>query len=417
MYKISNVKINGFWQRLKASCTFNNDVNIIIGRNGSGKTTFMDILHSILSVDIDGLNRNDFSSAEITLKDNEGEKVIKVQKIDSEERPIATIEYNIDGDIFNLKLISIDDRNISMVYRRKALEESSDLKEKLYNLVALSSLSVYRLRNYEDFELRDKSGFRNINSVDYKLSTLMQGLTKYQLELSQIARNIANELQKEVLTSILYNEEDVNDGYQFDFDKEKEKRDLISAYKQLNVSDSRITKKIIFHINKIDETLKQLKLAENSKELVDFRPIEALRKTQKIIKMSLKSEEDATLVFKPINNFLEILKNFIKDKSFVFENGELIIQNRHESIPVSNLSSGEKQLLIIFIETLLQKEKAYIFLTDEPELSLHIEWQRNIIPAVKALNPNAQIIAATHSPEVAAKYSQYILDMKGIIND
>ena len=55
-------------------------------------------------------------------------------------------------------------------------------------------------------------------------------------------------------------------------------------------------------------------------------------------------------------------------------------------------------------------------MTDEPELSLHISWQRKIIPAIKQLNPNAQIIAATHSPEVASKYRNSIYNMEEIIN-
>ncbi|MFM2545389.1 AAA family ATPase [Escherichia coli] len=96
--------------------------------------------------------------------------------------------------------------------------------------------------------------------------------------------------------------------------------------------------------------------------------------------------------------------------------GELIVKNNHGHIRQENLSSGEKQLLILFIETLLQREQQYIFITDEPELSLHIQWQRNIIPAIKKLNPNAQIIAATHSPEVASKYRDSIFNMEKLVN-
>ena len=63
----------------------------------------------------------------------------------------------------------------------------------------------------------------------------------------------------------------------------------------------------------------------------------------------------------------------------------------------------------------MQRNATNIFLTDEPELSLHIEWQRKIIPAIQKLNPNAQIIAATHSPEVASKYRDNIISMSKII--
>ncbi|EFB1895553.1 ATP-binding protein, partial [Escherichia coli] len=149
---------------------------------------------------------------------------------------------------------------------------------------------------------------------------------------------------------------------------------------------------------------------------VDYRSFEALRKTQRIIKMSLKSEEEIKNIFLPINLFLETLHEFITDKKFNFISGELVIENEHGPISHSNLSSGEKQLLILFIETLLQQNKPFIYLTDEPELSLHIAWQRKIIPAIKQLNPNAQIIAATHSPEVASKYRNAIFDMEKLVH-
>lgn len=85
-------------------------------------------------------------------------------------------------------------------------------------------------------------------------------------------------------------------------------------------------------------------------------------------------------------------------------------------MPISlfKLSSGEKQLLILLIETLLQRKERCIFLADEPEISLHIEWQREIISSVLALNPNAQIIVATHSPEIAGKHKSKIIKMNDI---
>ncbi|GCW57722.1 AAA family ATPase [Escherichia coli] len=81
MYKIQSVTINGFWQRLNCSCSFNDDVNIIIGRNGTGKTTFMNLLHSILSLDLDSINNADFNSAEIKLKDKKRQKQSKSKNL------------------------------------------------------------------------------------------------------------------------------------------------------------------------------------------------------------------------------------------------------------------------------------------------------------------------------------------------
>ena len=58
MFKLKTIKISGFWQAFGAAAEFKEDVNIIIGKNGSGKTTFMNIVHAVLAVDMDALFEN-----------------------------------------------------------------------------------------------------------------------------------------------------------------------------------------------------------------------------------------------------------------------------------------------------------------------------------------------------------------------
>jgi ABC-type glutathione transport system ATPase component len=151
-------------------------------------------------------------------------------------------------------------------------------------------------------------------------------------------------------------------------------------------------------------------------ESVDFdfiSPLERIKQTKKVVDMSLEAEEEEKEIFKQRNDFLAILKAFITDKEFEFNNGHLTVY-KNGSVPISKLSSGEKQLIILFAEALLQRQAPYIFIADEPELSLHVAWQREILPAIKQLNPNAQLIVATHSPEVAGKYSDKIIDMEDL---
>ena len=64
------------------------------------------------------------------------------------------------------------------------------------------------------------------------------------------------------------------------------------------------------------------------------------------------------------------------------------------------LSSGEKQMLVILLTTLVQDNRHYVLFMDEPEASLHIEWQQKLISMIKELNPNVQIVLTTHSPAV-----------------
>lgn len=420
MYKIESVSVEKFWQRYNANCNFNPDVNIIIGRNGTGKTTFMNVLQSVLEVDVDAINNTDFNSVEIKVRNGKSTKTIKAKKIEDQYSPFLVIEYQISSKKYKVRIISSDDRGMAAHYRRRAIEDSEEVRRELSRLVSLSSLSVYRLRSGEDLEVRGKHGIRAIAPVDYRLTQLLQNLTQYQLELSQEARDIATDLQKEVLASILYSKEDSDEtGYFLDFNKEQEKTNLTSAYQQLNAIDAKIRKKINFHVDAIDKTVTEINNKDEKKtiESIDFRSLEALRKTQKIMAMSLDSEKKTSEIYEPISLFTKILSEFITDKVFSFVNGQLKVSNAHDEIRYDALSSGEKQLLILFIETLLQRSESYVFLTDEPELSLHIAWQRKIIPAIKRLNPNAQVIAATHSPEVASKYKDSIFDMEKIIND
>ena len=64
------------------------------------------------------------------------------------------------------------------------------------------------------------------------------------------------------------------------------------------------------------------------------------------------------------------------------------------------LSSGEKQMIVILLTVLIQDNKPSILFMDEPEISLHLDWQRKLIQYIKELNPNVQIILATHSPGI-----------------
>ncbi len=367
---------------------------------------------------------NDFESVVVSLSDGKKKRTIKATKIDDDRSPFLVVEYQISRKKYLMRFVSTDDRRMAMHYRRRAQEESSEVRKVLSGLVSLSSLSVYRLRSSDDYEVRDRNGTRLVAPVDYRLNELMQRLTHYQLELSQRARSVSTKLQKDVLASILYGEEDSRGaGYQFDFDKEAEKRKLVSAYSQLNAIDSGVRKKINFHVDAIDEAISALaelregrsKERETGKK-VDFRSLEALRKSRKIIEMSLDAETEITRIFSQINKFLSIARTFIEEKQFDFEGGNLTVSTKQGGIELRDLSSGEKQLLILLTEALLQKETPCIFLADEPELSLHIEWQRMIIPAIMELNPNAQVIAATHSPEVASKFSDSIFDMEDLIN-
>lgn len=75
-----------------------------------------------------------------------------------------------------------------------------------------------------------------------------------------------------------------------------------------------------------------------------------------------------------------------------YQDGELLLPYK--------LSSGEKHMVLILLTALVEDNQHCILFMDEPEASLHIEWQQKLIGTIRKLNPNAQIILTTHSPAV-----------------
>ena len=69
-----------------------------------------------------------------------------------------------------------------------------------------------------------------------------------------------------------------------------------------------------------------------------------------------------------------------------------------EPIQLGSLSSGEKQIISIFSKLILNLDKKFLILIDEPELSLSLEWQQRLLPDMLKQNSCNQIIAITHSP-------------------
>jgi predicted ATP-binding protein involved in virulence len=100
--------------------------------------------------------------------------------------------------------------------------------------------------------------------------------------------------------------------------------------------------------------------------------------------------------------FQDIIDELFHDtgKTIVRTENEIRFSQIGEVIGPYQLSSGEKQMLAILLTVLVEDEQPYVLFMDEPEVSLHIEWQKRLIDLCLELNPNVQIILTTHSPAV-----------------
>ena len=100
--------------------------------------------------------------------------------------------------------------------------------------------------------------------------------------------------------------------------------------------------------------------------------------------------------------FQDIVDELFEDtgKHIIRTENELRFTQIGEVLLPYQLSSGEKQMLAILLTVLVEDNQPYVLFMDEPEVSLHIEWQKRLIDLVLELNPNVQIILTTHSPAV-----------------
>ncbi|ADV43282.1 AAA family ATPase [Bacteroides helcogenes] len=79
---------------------------------------------------------------------------------------------------------------------------------------------------------------------------------------------------------------------------------------------------------------------------------------------------------------------------------EIVFHQDGERLSPYKLSSGEKQMLVILLTVLVRDGGHCVLFMDEPEASLHIEWQQKLIGMIRELNPNVQLVLTTHSPAV-----------------
>ena len=104
----------------------------------------------------------------------------------------------------------------------------------------------------------------------------------------------------------------------------------------------------------------------------------------------------------PKKRFQDIVDDLFEEtgKKIVRTENEIRFSQIGETLLPYKLSSGEKQMLVILLTVLVEDHQNYVLFMDEPEVSLHIEWQKRLIELILELNPNVQIILTTHSPAV-----------------
>ena len=114
------------------------------------------------------------------------------------------------------------------------------------------------------------------------------------------------------------------------------------------------------------------------------------------------AQQKATRLSEPKKIFQDMMDSLFADtgKKIVRSENEIYFEQMGERLMPYQLSSGEKQILAILLTVLVEDNQNYVLFMDEPEVSMHVEWQKQLIDLILRLNPNVQVILTTHSPAV-----------------
>lgn len=423
MYLISTVSIDGFWDSYNFTVHIDKSVTFFIGQNGTGKTTLINLLAAALTADFRTLDRMPFKKITINLEPKiEGERPsITVQKSSRKDKPFEQIEYRITPKGRNQKeqRFSLDDFEEQLYLRRSQSEyyrrAQSGLLPALSELVSVNWLSVNRAPSIE--RPREERTFES--SIDQKLEALSNDIVRFLSTLSKQKDDEIRAFQEHIFVSLIEQRADIDVFDESQLGLANAYADsLRTIFKELHVH--RDTSSLIgSFIERASQAIERHKVTPNSKgfPLSDLYYRLDLYRIGEIVKRWEELQGRLNSIFSQRDKFQKIADDLFQRKElYVSETNEILFRSRSgKTLRPQQLSSGEKQLLILMCETLLQRETPTIFIADEPELSLHVLWQERIVASLRALNPNAQIIFATHSPDIVGPLADKAIDMESVI--
>lgn len=431
---LQKVRISDFWGEYTVIFSLKPDMNIIIGKNGSGKTQILNIIEAALTCDVNALVRLDFKELEIEYSLNREKRILKVDKVSriSEDKMAAksreifnryaSIVYTLD----NIKYVIIDSKRMGSDLISSAVEMSDaevlpheSMREKLSTIFNIVVLNVHRTtKSYQDDEIWTLAARRNPKDyLNDRIEAILNRITSDQIKLRDDLANIAKEGEKRLITSLLFENRDSLAITPSEQNFSSNKLLLENTLREMDILDDSTREVIDNAFNNmrgvIEIDMKNIHRKDRRKDVEKFfNWISLSSKLAILADISKDLENKKNFRLMAWKTYISELQEFMGGKRFDFdEKGEFKAFIGNKPINILNLSSGEKQVFVMLSEAYLENKGQHIFLADEPELSLHLEWQSKIIPAMQLLNPIGQYIIVTHSPEIAGSYVNNLIDI------
>jgi len=329
-------------QKLPIKLIFNSDLNIITGRNGSGKTSVLKLLWYIISGNISlALQEIAFKKATLTTDEytctvDKSNRAVTLKIRDEEERYSDHIDG--DGDV----VWSVDEQ----------------VDPKLSVIGSSVFLPTFR---------RIEGGFGLAsNAIRIRKNEIEESLVMLSKRLTNSSHVFVAALSTSDVESILMRlHADLSE--QYNKITTKTSKDIISQIKTFELNEAKGSELVL---NSIKSKIE----GDETRRLEIFKPIDAVK----------------TLVMKIFRH------SGIKiGRGFNFGDAA-------QAINSDALSAGEKQMLSFIAYNAVNRDT--VILIDEPELSLHVDWQRQLFPILLGQQASNQFIIATHSPFIYSKY-------------
>ncbi len=185
-------------------------------------------------------------------------------------------------------------------------------------------------------------------------------------------------------------------------------RPLVSADLMAKVTDTHLT-------TELDWQLYQLQ-----RRYLDYQVNQSNRIVSLFTAADPAAQQKAAEIAHEKTHFQDLVDDLFSStgKTIDRNSNELFFSHIGERLTPYVLSSGEKQMLIILLTVLVQDRRPYVLLMDEPEISLHVEWQQRLLELIMDLNPKVQVIVTTHSPALIMNgWTDCVTDVEDIIVD
>lgn len=336
-------------------CEFYEDLNIFTGKNGCGKTTVLKLLWYMLSGKLNlALNEIKFDRAELYTDAFE-------LLLDKSDANACKIRYNAP---------------------RITIEQTLPLQQILEHHIGTSKMINIRF-DIDEYGMRSiffptfrriEGGFgaKRISHVQSPISALKDALNDMSTALSTDHHKFVSSISTDDLVTLVTRE----------YTKISEETNRLQQRQSENII--RLIKQRVDSSPAAEILLKQIQ-----------SDVEQLEKTRQ-------------RKLKPFSVLTELVDNIYEHKGISF--ASFIIGDLHHIVESDQLSAGEKQMLSFLCYNTFSASHA-IFI-DEPELSLHPDWQRKLVPTLLNQHNNNQFIIATHSPFIYTKYPdrEFILD-------